>query len=250
MYGDGRAWRAGPHRVYRRFAAAAVETLTPVGGQTAVDVGAGTGAMGEELAARGARVVYADRSLEMLRHAPVPRLACDVRALSIQSGWADLAAAGFVLSHVDDPAAALAELVRVIRPGGRVVATAFLAGHRHPVKEAVDEVLHAFGYQPPAWYLRLKETGEARVGDPAAFAKLGRDAGLRSVRLDQIEVSLSSLDGATVVAWRLGMSQVVPFLAQLPVRRREGLVDRARAVVMPAELAVPVPMLVLTGAAP
>jgi hypothetical protein len=55
---------------------------------------------------------------------------------------------------------------------------------------------------------------------------------------------------ATVVAWRLGMSQVAQFLAQLPLRSREGLVNQARAVVTPAELAVPVRMLVLTGAAP
>lgn len=247
MYGDGRAWRAGPHRVYRCFAAAAVEALSPVTGLTTLDAGAGTGAVGEELAARGARVVYADRELGMVREAPNPRLVGDVRALPLPDRRMDLAAAGFVLSHVDDPLVALAELARVTRRGGRVMVTAFTAGDRHPVKEAVNEVLAEFGYQPPAWYQQIKQTGEARVGDPVALAELGRAAGLQTVRLDQRDVSLAGIEVELVVAWRLGMAQVAPFLARLPATTRDRLVERAQAVVTPEGLAVPVRMLVLTG---
>jgi SAM-dependent methyltransferase len=183
----------------------------------------------------------------MIHQAPAPRLVADIRALPLADRRVEIATASFVLSHVDDPAAALLELARITRPGGRVVATAFPSSARHPVKEAVDEVLHGFGYQPPAWYLRLKDSGEARVGDPAALAGLGRDAGL-AVRLDQLEVSLTNLDVATVVSWRLGMAQVAPFLAGLPATVRDRLVERAQAVVTPARRAVPVQILVLTGA--
>ena len=148
-YGDGRAWRAGPHRVYRRFAATAVDTLAAVSDLTAVDVGAGTGAMGEELAARGARVVYADRSVGMVREAPAPRLAGDIRALPIQSRRVDLVAAGFVLSHVDDPGTALAELKRIVRPGGWVVATSFAAAALGAEGLAADvTMLVGNGYVP------------------------------------------------------------------------------------------------------
>lgn len=246
-YGDGRAWRAGPHRVYEQLATAALDTLIPVTGLTTVDAGAGTGAMAGALAARGARVVCIDRSLAMLSQAPQPRLVGDLRALPLADGRMDLATASFVLSHMDDPLGALAELARVTRPGGRVAATAFPTGDRHPVKEAVTEVLSEAGYRPPDWYQRLKESGEARVGDPRALAGLGRDAGLRNVRLHQLEVSLCGLDVATVVAWRLGMAQVAPFLAQLPAAGRNELGARVRAAVSAVGLAVPLRMLVLTG---
>ena len=104
LYGDGRAWRVGPHRVYRRFAAAALDALAqPLAGLVAVDAGAGTGAMAEELTGRGARVVCADRSREMLREAPPPRLRCDITALALRDACMDLATAGFVLSHVELP---------------------------------------------------------------------------------------------------------------------------------------------------
>ena len=80
-YEDGAAWRRGPHVVYRRLAAAAVGVLErPVAGVASVDVGAGTGAMGEELAARGASVLYTDRALAMVREAPAPRTVTPLRS--------------------------------------------------------------------------------------------------------------------------------------------------------------------------
>jgi SAM-dependent methyltransferase len=247
-YGDGQAWRRGPHRVYRRLAAVALDALEgPVAGLTTVDAGAGTGAMGEELAARGARVVFTDREFAMVREAPAPRLVCDITALGLRGRSVDLTAAGFVLSHVDDPVTALAELARVTRPGGRVVATGFPAGHHHPVKAAVDLVLAAFGYEPPPWYLRLKQTGEARVGDPTALLASGERAGLATVRVVDLAASLAGLDLDTIVAWRLGMAQVAPFCAQLPAVRRKALAARARAAVERAGLTQPVRLLALVG---
>lgn len=246
-YSDGQAWRAGPHRLYGRLASAAVDTVTPVAGLTAVDVGSGTGAMAEALAARGAWVICVDRSLTMLRLAPEPRVVGDIAALPLASRRFDLAAASFVLSHTDDPQLALAELARVIQEGGRVLATAFPARDRHPVKEAVDRVLQGFGYRAPDWYQHLKDTGEARVGDPAVLAALGRGADLKRVRVRELAVSLADLDAAAVAAWRLGMAQVAPFLADLPAPARHELIGRTRSAITPEALAVPLRMLVLTG---
>ncbi|HEY7224172.1 MAG TPA: methyltransferase domain-containing protein [Micromonosporaceae bacterium] len=247
-YRDGAAWRRGPHVVYRRFAAAAVATVDRnIAGLTTVDAGAGTGAMGEELAARGARVVYTDREPAMLREAPAPRLLCDITALGLRDHSVDLAVAGFVLSHVDEPSRAMAELARVTRRDGLVVATGFPAGQGHPVKEAVDAVLADFGYGPPAWYLRLKRAGEARVGDPAALAALSGTAGLRAVRVACLEVALAGLTAESIVAWRLGMAQIAPFVSRLPAGRREALMAQAQTALSSAALAQPVQVLVLTG---
>jgi len=247
-YRDGAAWRRGPHLVYRRLAAVAAEALDrPLAGLTTVDAGAGTGAMGEELAARGARVVYTDRSYGMVREAPAPRIVCDVRALAIRGASFDLTTASFVLSHVDDPRSALAELARVTRPGGMVVATAFPAGEPHPVKEAVNAVLEGFGYEPPAWYEHLKRTGESRVGSAEALTALGGEAGLQAVRLRELAAPLAGLDPRAVVAWRLGMAQVAPFRARLRPRQLAQLDAEALAAVKGAGLSTPVRMLLLAG---
>ena len=93
-------------------------------------------------------------------------------ALGLRDGCVDLATAGFLLSHVEDPATALAELVRVVRPGGSVLATSYPAGATHPVKQAVDAVLTSFGYEPPPWYQHLKATGETSVGVPGALLSI------------------------------------------------------------------------------
>ena len=249
-YGDGPAWRRGPHPVYRRFAAAALDTLAlPLAGLSAVDAGAGTGSLAEELATRGARVVCADRSLTMVRQAPAPRVVCDVTALPLRDGCMDLATAGFVLSHVESPGAALRVLAGVTRPGGLVVATGFRAGGAHPVKAAVDEVLTRAGYRPPEWYVRLKHTGEARVGDPAALATLAAEAGLADVRVLECAPSLTGLDADTVAAWRLGMAHVAPFVASLPPAARDRLTARVTGAISAVALAEPVQVLVLRGAA-
>ncbi len=249
-YGDGPAWRRGPHRVYRRFAAAALDTLAlPLAGLSAVDVGAGTGAMAEELAARGAAVLCADRSLPMVRQAPPPRLVCDVMALPLRDGCVDLAAAGFVLSHVGSPEAALRELARVTRPGGPVIATALRARDPHPVKAVVDGVLTQSGYRPPQWYLRLKHTGEVRVGEAGALARLAAGAGLSDVRVQECAASLTGLDVDTVAAWRLGMAHVAPFVAALPAAARDRLTSQVTEAITEVALAEPVRVLVLRGLA-
>jgi SAM-dependent methyltransferase len=244
-YGHGPAWRAGPHRVYRRFAAAALDALTvPLAGLATVDAGCGTGAVAEELVARGATVVCVDRSPGMVREAPAPRVVADIAALPLRDRCVDLAAAGFVLSHVDDPAAVLGELARVTRPGGLVVATGFPAGDTHPVKEAADAVLADAGYRPPEWYLRVKHTGEARAGDLPALA---RGAGL-AVRLLTVDAPLSDLSVEAVSAWRLGMAHIAPFVAASP--RRDELAARVEAAVRTAGLAQPVRVVVLVAAIP
>ena len=52
--------------------------------------------------------------------------------------------AGFVLNHLP-PAPALAELARVVRPGGVVLASTWAGGPPDPVKSAIDGVLAPLG---------------------------------------------------------------------------------------------------------
>lgn len=90
-----------------------------------LDAGCGTGRFSVELERVGARVVGLDIDMDMLAIA-ARRLAGsvvlgDIERLPVRDGVFDVAAAVTVLEFAPHPDRALAELVRVTRPGGRVV---------------------------------------------------------------------------------------------------------------------------------
>lgn len=92
-------------------------------GDRILDVAAGTGSITRKLSAAGANVVSLDQSAEMLSQA-VARGATGVlataEALPFADASFDAVTFGYLLRYVDDVPAALGELVRVVRPGGRV----------------------------------------------------------------------------------------------------------------------------------
>lgn len=98
-------------------------------GDTAADLGAGTGFLTGGLVQQGARVIAVDQSLSMLSalKAKFPEgvecRAGDAGALPIPDGSVDQAVANMYLHHVDSPPAAIREMARVLRPGGRLVIT-------------------------------------------------------------------------------------------------------------------------------
>lgn len=113
---------AGQDAAWRRATAAA---LGPVDG-VVLDLGCGTGALAQALLATGGRVVGLDFSLPMLavaRQRAAGRwavVAGDALALPLANGSVAAVATAFTLRNVVDLPAALAELARVLRPGGRL----------------------------------------------------------------------------------------------------------------------------------
>ncbi|MGZ8579507.1 MAG: class I SAM-dependent methyltransferase [Actinomycetota bacterium] len=97
------------------------------GGSLVLDVASGTGLVAEQLRHRGYRVVRLDASEPMLRSAGSPSSAVLGRAeaLPFDDGAFDALTFTYLLRYVDDPAATMHELVRVVRPGGTVVALEF-----------------------------------------------------------------------------------------------------------------------------
>lgn len=109
----------GMDRGWRRTA---VDRLQLDAGATVVDLAAGTGDLCRELAARGHRPIGIDLSLGMLAHARTnaPLVQADGLRLPLPEGRVDGLVSGFALRNFTDLAGTLAEVARILRPGGRV----------------------------------------------------------------------------------------------------------------------------------
>jgi demethylmenaquinone methyltransferase / 2-methoxy-6-polyprenyl-1,4-benzoquinol methylase len=115
----------GQDRWWRRCTRIAVAAKA---GERVLDLAAGTAVSTIEFTHAGAWSVAADFSLEMLRagrHRRVPLVGADALALPFADGVFDAVTISFGLRNVADPDAALAEMARVTRPGGRLVVCEF-----------------------------------------------------------------------------------------------------------------------------
>ena len=120
-----------------RWRAFLVSRLEASAGDTIADVACGTGSVAVEIARRyGCTVVGVDQSAEMLaaggRRVAAAGLADRITLLEARAEKLPFAAASvdgltftYLLRYVDDPAATLRELARVVRPGGRIAALEF-----------------------------------------------------------------------------------------------------------------------------
>jgi demethylmenaquinone methyltransferase / 2-methoxy-6-polyprenyl-1,4-benzoquinol methylase len=112
-----------------RWRRALVAAVAPPLGARVLDVATGTGMVAAELLARGdCTIVGIDQSAEMLAGARerfagedrVELLEGQAEALPFADRSFDALTFTYLLRYVDDPAATMRELARVVRPGGRV----------------------------------------------------------------------------------------------------------------------------------
>ncbi len=116
-----------------RWRRALVDAIDPRPGQRVLDVATGTGMVAFALAARGCEVVGLDQSEQMLdrraRKAPGPARRSPTASASSRGRRSGCRSATpsstrsaftYLLRYVDDRAATMAELARVVRPGGRI----------------------------------------------------------------------------------------------------------------------------------
>jgi SAM-dependent methyltransferase len=111
----------------------ALEAIARERPERVLDVGCGPGRLGALIVERtGAHVVGVDsspRMVELARESGLEALVGDVQSLPFATGSFDCALAAWMLYHVPNLDRAAAELVRVLRPGGLLVATTNGAGH-------------------------------------------------------------------------------------------------------------------------
>jgi demethylmenaquinone methyltransferase/2-methoxy-6-polyprenyl-1,4-benzoquinol methylase len=193
---------------WRRFLVSRVDAGP---GDCVLDVACGTGAVALELLrSKGCAVVGLDQSPEMLAVAR-ERLPAGTRlveasaeALPFDDSSFDGLTTTYLLRYVDDPAATLAELVRVVRPGGSIASLEFCVprGIWRPLWLAyVGAVLPLAGrLVSPGWH----EAGRFLGGSIRGFwrryplerqLELWRAAGVPDVRCRRLSL------GGGIVFW-------------------------------------------------
>jgi len=191
----------GQDRLWRRFVAA---TVAAKAGERVLDLAAGTGTSSRTFTAAGAYCIACDFSFGMLQvgarkaanggqperpgAGPVRFVAGDALRLPFADASFDAVTISFGLRNVADPDAALAEMRRVTRPGGRLVICEF--GHLQP--PALDAFYGRYlATALPAVAKRLSPASEAyaylaeSIKDWPRQAELARrmgDAGWTAIR--------------------------------------------------------------------
>ena len=160
----------GLHRAWKAFALAIAR---PRPGERILDVATGSGDLAVSLCRRsqpGGEVWISDINRRMLDRGrdrlldaglAVPALQCDAERLPFASGYFDCVTVGFGLRNMTNKETALAEMARVLKPGGRLVVLEFSQVWK-PLERAYD------------WYSFrvLPWLGDKVAGDAAAYRYL------------------------------------------------------------------------------
>ena len=150
------------------------------------DLGCGTGRASEAIAPFVARVIAVDASAAMLQAAKkrlqpfdnVDLRRGDLEALPIDEAQLDAATLMLVLHHVTEPARALAEVARVLKPGGRLILVDMLPHDREHYRQQMGHVW--MGFSEEQIHRMLGDTGftpvrmvplppDAKVKGPGLF---------------------------------------------------------------------------------
>ncbi|MFJ9898788.1 class I SAM-dependent methyltransferase [Streptomyces sp. NPDC091280] len=196
-----------------------------VAGDHVLDVGTGTGTAALAALARGARVCAVDADAGMVAAARVAGIGARVAVLPelpFRDGEFDAVLGNFVINHVGRPRAALAELRRVLRPGGRLALTLWGA-RRGAGQELFGRAFTAAGAVIPADLPRLDPAEDfARTAD--GFAELLREAGFIDAEANELEWDHRT----TVDEWWGGAAAGVATAGLVVTSQEAGTVVRIR----------------------
>ena len=192
----------------RRWRSAVVRAIDPQPSQRILDLAAGTGTSSRPFADAGAFVVACDFSLGMLhvgqqRQPTVSFVAGDALALPYAADSFDAVTISFGLRNVADPGVALEEMLRVVRPGGRLVVcefshptwTPWRTAYLEYLMKALPAVASRVSSNPEA-YVYLAESIRAWPDQQELAAQIG-DAGWTRVGWRNLSGGIVALHRAT-----------------------------------------------------
>jgi SAM-dependent methyltransferase len=176
------------------FARCALDLLALRDGESLIDIGAGCGGAALLAAACGARVLAIDASETMVerireraRSATERRIQAQVMdgmALSAADGGFDAAISVFGVILFPDAGRGVAEITRVLRPGGRAAIVTWTESERYElVGRLVAAITKVSGAPPPPSAL----PAQLRFRDQTAFRQLLSGAGLAHERIIRAE---------------------------------------------------------------
>ncbi len=173
-----------------------IDWLAPRAGLQWVDIGCGSGALTELLIERCAPAEIqgidpSEAQLAFARTRPAARMAefrqGDAMALPFPEDRFDAAVMALVIFFVPEPAKGVAEMVRVVRPGGTVACYVWdILGGGMPA-EPIHAEMRMMGLTPP----RPPSVGASRIG---ALRELWTGAGLEAVEIREITVPRTFAD--------------------------------------------------------
>jgi SAM-dependent methyltransferase len=136
--------------VTARFTEPLLDAAAVGAGTRLLDAACGPGTTAAAAAARGAEPVGVDLARGMVelarkRHPALRFIPGDVEHLPFEDGSFDAVVAGFLLHHLPDPDRAVAELARVLVPGGRIAATVWDRPDRMRLLGLANDALAAAG---------------------------------------------------------------------------------------------------------
>ena len=187
----------GLHRAWKAFA---ISIARPRPGERVLDIATGSGDLAAALGRKvlpGGEVWITDINRRMLERGrdrlldaglAVPAVQCDGERLPFPAAYFDCVTVGFGLRNMTRKEAALAEMARVLKPGGRLVVLEFSKVWK-PLERAYD--WYSFKVLP---WLGDKVVGDADAyrylaesirlhPDQAALAAMLRDAGFSDVEV-------------------------------------------------------------------
>jgi SAM-dependent methyltransferase len=230
-------WVRGASLVYRPLAELLVGRCPiPLGGEAVLDLGAGTGVASDAIAARGGRPLALDRSAAMLtwqQDRRSPAAVADATALPLRSDAVAASVAAFVLNHLTEPVVALRELARVTRRGGAVLASTYATSSSSTVRDRIDAVAAAEGFEAPEWYRQMKTAAVPLLGDAPSMTAAAEAAGLLEVDAEQGMVDVGVHRAEDLVDYRFGQAHYAGWFGSLTAARRTEVRQRAITTIEP-----------------
>ena len=173
----------GLHRLWKLFTVSLARIRT---GESVLDVASGSGDLARAMSERGARVCMSDINGPMLSRGRdrvadaghlLPAVRCDAEHLPFRAATFDCVTVGFGLRNMTHKDRALAEMARVLKPGGRLFVLEFSRIWK-PLQKPYD--LYSFEVLP--WL------GARVAGDAAAYRYLAE-----SIRMHPDQPTLAGM---------------------------------------------------------
>ncbi len=199
-------WAAHTEQVSLPLFGAVLDSARVTAGTRLLDAGCGAGLLALLASLRGAQVAALDASAALLAIVRQRVPTADVRegdleALPFADHAFDAVTAVNSLFYAADMPGAMRELVRVVRPGGRVVVTAWGPPERCQFLAAVMPALTPLMPPPPPG---ASPAHPGALSQPGALAEVLKQAGLRVVQ--QGEVVCPFVFPDTEISWRANSS--------------------------------------------